>query len=148
MQFKKISLDEIDAVYAINYSLQKELAWTKEQLLTSLESKSCNLCLFDNSELIGFVICPYVCDEAEIHLIGIAEQYQNKGRASLLLKHLFTELQLLNISKIHLEVRASNVPAIHLYNKSGFEQIAVRKKYYKTLTDKREDALVFMKLLS
>ena len=43
-----------------------------------------------------------------------------------------------------LEVRVSNMPAIALYNKLGFEQVGCRPKYY---SNPREDALVLRKEL-
>lgn len=36
----------------------------------------------------------------------------------------------LNISTLFLEVNEQNKPAIHLYEKLGFEKLGVRKKYY------------------
>jgi ribosomal-protein-alanine N-acetyltransferase len=38
-----------------------------------------------------------------------------------------------------LEVRITNFPALRLYEKYGFETVAIRKKYYQ---DTGEDALV------
>jgi ribosomal-protein-alanine N-acetyltransferase len=39
----------------------------------------------------------------------------------------------------YLEVRKSNIPAINLYKRFGFEIISIRKEYY---SDNKEDALV------
>jgi ribosomal-protein-alanine N-acetyltransferase len=44
----------------------------------------------------------------------------------------------------HLEVRPSNITAIELYQKLGFERVGRRPKYY---TDSKEDALLMMKIL-
>ena len=45
-------------------------------------------------------------------------------------------------SSVYLEVRPSNLPAIELYQKLGFNEIGRRPKYY---TDSKEDAVVMMK---
>ena len=36
----------------------------------------------------------------------------------------------MQIEKIFLEVRVSNIPAISLYEKMGFESLGVRKNFY------------------
>jgi ribosomal-protein-alanine N-acetyltransferase len=46
--------------------------------------------------------------------------------------------------KVYLEVRRSNVSAIGLYDKVGFQIIGTRPKYY---MDTGEDALIMMKSL-
>ena len=46
------------------------------------------------------------------------------------------------ITKILLEVRVGNKPAICLYESCGFRREGVRKKYY---TDTGEDALVYVR---
>ena len=48
--------------------------------------------------------------------------------------------------KIILEVRVSNNIAYRLYDKLGFEEIGLRKKYYR-LPEGREDAFVMSKSL-
>ena len=48
-------------------------------------------------------------------------------------------------NKIHeltLEVRASNIEAIALYEKYGFQILGIRRNYY---TDNNEDALIMWK---
>ena len=47
-----------------------------------------------------------------------------------------------NVEDITLEVRASNAPAIALYEAYGFQKEAVRKNYYSGPT---EDALIYWK---
>ena len=44
-----------------------------------------------------------------------------------------------NIKYLTLEVRVSNIPAIKLYEKYGFQSLGTRKGYYQ---DNNEDALI------
>jgi ribosomal-protein-alanine N-acetyltransferase len=52
-----------------------------------------------------------------------------------------------NIPRIILEVRPSNIAAVTLYQKLGYEQIGIRKNYYPADPQLgiREDALVMAK---
>ncbi len=53
------------------------------------------------------------------------------------------------LSKVFLEVRASNAIAQSLYHKWGFEKISIRKQYYRASQEagKREDAWVYLRHL-
>ena len=61
----------------------------------------------------------------------VKKSARNLGIGSLLLKHLFSELEKQKITTIHLEVASNNSTAIHLYQKFGFAQVGIRKGYYK-----------------
>ena len=64
-------------------------------------------------------------------------------RAKALIKDMLEECKKQGIDRLFLEVRASNSPAISLYEKFSFRQFSVRKKYY----DGEEDALLYAVLL-
>ncbi|OBJ61684.1 ribosomal protein S18-alanine N-acetyltransferase [Mycobacterium sp. 1423905.2] len=66
--------------------------------------------------------------EYEVHTIGVDPQYQGRGIGRLLLD------ELLNVADggvVFLEVRTDNDAAIALYRSVGFEQIGVRRRYYR-----------------
>ena len=46
------------------------------------------------------------------------------------------------VTRLFLEVRASNEPAIHLYQNMGFVQTGIRKNYYE---EPREDGIMMMR---
>ena len=48
----------------------------------------------------------------------------------MLLERLIDLANSMNLKVLNLEVRESNVPAIKLYEKFGFEVCGIRKKYY------------------
>jgi ribosomal-protein-alanine N-acetyltransferase len=82
-----------------------------------------------------------VAGEAELLLFVVDEKYQGKGLGRLFLDTLIDILQT-QADALFLEVRAGNVPAIHLYESAGFNQVGERPNYYSTPLG-REDALVF-----
>ena len=93
----------------------------------------------------GGQVCGYCCfsalfDEAEILNIAVDTPYRKRGFGAEILKNVFAKMQELGVEKCFLEVRVSNEPAQALYRKFGFEQLAVREKYY----GDGEDALVMV----
>ena len=80
-------------------------------------------------------------DECELLNITVKSEFQKKGFGELMLKDLFSECRKANIANIFLEVRKSNLVAIKLYKKIGFNEIGVRNNYYQN-RDGKEDAIL------
>ncbi len=74
--------------------------------------------------------------------VAIAPEHRRRGIASTLLGRLFEQTDEDDRRGYTLEVRVSNVGAIALYERLGFESRGVRRGYY---TDNREDALIMWK---
>lgn len=66
--------------------------------------------------------------EYEVHTIGVDPAYQGKGIGRRLLDAL---LDFADGGVVFLEVRTDNEAAIGLYRSMGFEQIGLRKRYYR-----------------
>jgi len=66
--------------------------------------------------------------EYEVHTIGVDPAYQARGIGRQLLDVL---LDFAAGAVVHLEVRTDNEAAIALYRSVGFEQIGLRKRYYR-----------------
>lgn len=96
-----------------------------------------------NDKIVGFAGIIPVLDEADISNIVVHKHFRNQKIGSLLLKNLITLARSINIKTLNLEVRESNLPAIKLYKKYGFEICGVRKNYY----DNVEDAVLMRKFL-
>lgn len=99
-----------------------------------------------NRQLIAFTIVSVIFNEADILNFSVAKPYQYKGFGQKLLSYLMNYLSCKKIEKLFLEVRMSNIPAISIYKKYGFEQIFTRKNYYR-FENSQEDALVFQATL-
>lgn len=98
-------------------------------------------------QIIGFHIISKIMDELHILNVAVAPNFQGKGFGHVLLNDIVDLAKGHDIAKIFLEVRASNRVAQSLYRKWGFEQISVRKNYYRLPKQGREDALVFVRQL-
>lgn len=66
--------------------------------------------------------------EYEVHTIGVDPAYQGRGIGRRLLDEL---LDFAGGGVVYLEVRTDNDVALSLYRSVGFEQIGLRKRYYR-----------------
>lgn len=95
----------------------------------------------ENDDVIGYFYAQCVAGEASLLNIAIAPHFQGQGYGKQLLQHFFAQMQARAASEAWLEVRASNINAIKLYESAGFNEYDRRFGYYPS--DKgREDALV------
>jgi ribosomal-protein-alanine N-acetyltransferase len=78
----------------------------------------------------AFAIWQVTGDECELLSIAVEPAERSKGLAKMLMEYCCNELAKRGIKKFFLEARESNVAAISLYKKLGFEKLAERKKYY------------------
>jgi ribosomal-protein-alanine N-acetyltransferase len=78
-------------------------------------------------------------DEAHIVTIASHPKLRRRRLGELMLLHLIERARETGVTAVTLEVRASNRAAQELYHKWGFEQVGLRKRYYR---DNNEDALL------
>ena len=90
-------------------------------------------------EVVGYVGSQTVLGEADMMNIAVADSHRRQGIARMLVRELIDRL---DANMLTLEVRASNAPAIALYESEGFAQIGLRKNYYRK---PKEDALILRK---
>lgn len=83
--------------------------------------------------------------EAHILNICVEQSMRRLGVARLLLQHLIETARQHEAKEVFLEVRESNSAAMRLYESEGFNQIAVRSRYYNSnaTVSGREDALLY-----
>lgn len=83
-----------------------------------------------NGEPVAFINYYIMYERAEIININVLKEYQNQKIASKLLEYMVNECISNNVKNITLEVKETNIKAIHLYEKFDFSKVAVRRKYY------------------
>jgi len=92
-----------------------------------------------DGQVCGYLFGSAVLDEAEIRKIAVAALCRQQGIANLLLTTACQSLSSQKITSCFLELRASNLPALHLYQKNNFQIVGQRKSYYTLPT---EDAMI------
>ena len=88
--------------------------------------------------LIGMGAFWQILEEAHITLLAIDPPFRNQGLGKYLLSALLDTACQQQLERATLEVRASNLAAIHLYQQFGFQIAGRRKRYYPD----QEDALI------
>jgi [ribosomal protein S18]-alanine N-acetyltransferase len=99
--------------------------WSTESF-SALLAQSGVVALLD--ERGGFLVLRLVLDEAEILTLGVTRK--REGIATALLEAAIELLRHRDIATLHLEVAAPNVAARALYEKVGFVQTGLRRRYY------------------
>ena len=139
VEFRVATCSDIDDIYRIEKDSFSAL-WSKELFASEIENdNSVVICAFINSEVIGFVCFMFVYDEIHLSNIAVDEKYRKKGIGSALLNIVKEKMLKEKYDTIFLEVRVSNTSAISLYEKFGFKNVGIRRKYY---SDNNEDAVI------
>lgn len=117
--------------------------WSYNILKQELENgKSKYFVVKQENEIVGFAGIMLVIDEVNIMNIVVKKDKRNLGIGSSLLEEIIRYSKIHNATSITLEVNEKNIPAIKLYEKYGFKQVGLRKKYYNN-----EDNAILMDLV-
>ena len=84
----------------------------------------------ENGRLIGFAGAHMILDEGHITNVVVETSARGRGIGKALMKALMQYAANLGVRYLTLEVRASNAPAIKLYQSLGFVKVGIRAKYY------------------
>ena len=98
----------------------------------------------EENMVVGFLIGMILYDEIHLAQIATQKEYRRCNLANMMIEKMFSDAKELNLKLSIIEVRVSNAPAINLYKKKGYKQIAIREKYY---SDNKEDALIMQREL-
>ena len=96
------------------------------------------------NSIIAYICSRLINHELYILKIAVIPKRQRQGIATWLLKNSFLLAAEKGARTVFLDVRPSNIPAIKLYKKLGFQTVGIRPNYY---PETREDALVMRKSL-
>lgn len=115
--------------------------WSEQTFASNQGERYLNIKLTLDGRLAGFAIVQVVLDEATLFNLAVDPAWQRQGIGWALLENLQARLIAREVGTLWLEVRASNAPAIALYEKMGFNEVTIRRNYYPTAQG-REDAVI------
>lgn len=135
-----MTVQDIDAVVEIERE-SFTLPWSAEAFRNELRYNQFAhyLVLEVDKRPAGYGGMWVIIDEAHVTNIAVKPGYRKQGYGERILRELINTAVYLGAKKMTLEVRVSNWPARHLYEKLGFRATGVRKGYY---SDNQEDALI------
>lgn len=137
---QRLGPKHIDAVMRLE-RLCFRTRWTKEQFLLGLERKAFRIFgIWRIRTLVAYAAFSVIAGEMELLNIAVHPLHRRKGLGRQLFGFVLQQCRQEHVQEAFLEVRRSNAPAIDLYEKFGFTQVGVRKKYY---PDNGEDALLY-----
>lgn len=143
--FLRMTAADLDEVTAAEQSIQR-FPWTLGHFRDSLAAgHDCWLQREDGS-LAAFAVTMAVLDEVHLLDIGVVPERQRGGLGRALLEFLCRAARQAGMTRMLLEVRLSNVPAIGFYRHAEFVEIGRRRGYYPAI-EGREDAIVMAKTL-
>lgn len=138
MTFRMMNVDDIEQVLEVERQ-SFTLPWSKEAFLNELtvNQYAVYIVIEDNGKIAGYCGSWVVIDESHITNIAILPEYRGKKLGEALLRKMIEISISMGAIRMTLEVRVSNMVAINLYEKLGFQKGGIRKRYY---TDNHEDA--------
>lgn len=114
--------------------------WTEEGIAEELENENAHfLCAVSGEKILGYIGVHEVCGEAYIDNVAVHPDYRRFGLGEKLLQAAQENAFGRGCEFISLEVRKSNVGAISLYKKLGYQTVGERKNFY---TNPAEDAVI------
>ena len=117
--------------------------WSEKSVASELDNKwALWLVAVEDDRVIGYIGSQTSIDETDVMNVAVHPDFRRRGIAESLIIRLVEELKNRGSHALMLEVRASNAPAIALYEKLGFLQVGCRKNYYR---NPKEDALILRK---
>jgi ribosomal-protein-alanine N-acetyltransferase len=117
-----------------------EFPWKEEDFIHCLQQRNCiGMVAEYEGHVVGFMI--YEVPKNRIHLLNIATapEFRRRGVAGQMIQKLVGKLANQRRSRIVLEVRETNLPALVFFRELGFRATVVIKNFY---NDMNEDAYV------
>lgn len=139
MQEKGIK--EIAELEKISFSVP----WSEDGLRAELTNETAHFLVASvQGKVLGYIGVHEICGEAYITNVAVLPEYRRLGIGETLIDAATHGAEMRNCDFISLEVRISNVPAIELYKKEGYNIVGQRKNFYSNPT---EDAYIMTRYL-
>lgn len=138
--FRFAVADDLPRILTLMRTAESVTQWTDEAYATRI-TQDCALLANIDRHLVGAVVFTDASPgEWEVENIVVDSAVRRQGVAAALIRELAVRAKEKGALRFHLEVRASNAPAIALYQKLGFVETTRRRAYYQ---NPEEDAILY-----
>ncbi|WP_281181855.1 ribosomal protein S18-alanine N-acetyltransferase [Actinomadura macra] len=138
---------DLPAVHRLESVLFPEDAWSEGMLRDELAEQPRTrhyVVAEEQKEIIGYAGLAAAGGQADVQTIGVRADRRGAGIGAALLTELMDEAVRRESEAVFLEVRADNTGARRLYERFGFGQVGIRKRYYQP---SNVDAIVMRRVL-
>ena len=138
--FRFAKAEDLPRLLTLMRTAESVAQWTDEAYSTRI-AQHCALLANIDRHLVGALVFTNASPgEWEIENIVVDSAVRRQGVGAALIRELAVRAKEKGAIRFHLEVRASNTPAIALYKKLGFVETTRRRGYYQ---NPEEDAILF-----
>ncbi len=114
--------------------------WSEDGLKSELDNNFARFYVaFLDGKVAGYIGSHNVIGEVYITNVAVFPEFRRNGVGKALIEFLIGEMKSENADFVTLEVRESNLSAISLYEKCGFQKVGKRKDFYEK---PREDGVL------
>lgn len=139
MIIRKMTESDLPEVCAIENETFSD-PWSEKDFRDSLlDDKNGYLVAVIDEMVAGYCGCWGIAGEGDIYNVAVKKEFRRQHVGEAMLKTLIQQCIDRGITSFTLEVRASNEPAIRLYQSLGFKAEGIRRDFY---TNPKEDAVI------
>jgi len=135
-QLRRASVDDLDAIMAIETTTFQNDAWSRDSMRREMTSEHAFYLVAvepetpERVDAYAGLFVPIGAPQADVQTIAVAARARRSGLGRQLMRTLMGEARARGAAEMFLEVRADNPGAQALYASLGFEQIGLRPGYY------------------
>lgn len=131
---KLAGIEDLDAINAVESRCFSSERFTRVQLRYLLNKAKAQAWLAKiDQQPLGYVLglFPQHPRPARLYSLAVLDEYRGQGIAALLINTLSEHAKQSGYDRLRLEVDEQNLTAIAVYQRQGFEQIALLPNYYR-----------------
>ncbi len=143
VRIRPMTAEDVEDAWKLeSVNLGKE-AWTQKQLLDAMTRDDTIYLVAEMAgRIVGLCGVQNISGDGEVTNVSVSGDARRMGTAYKMMRQLLERGVGIGIKDYTLEVRASNAPAIGLYEKLGFKSEGVRPGFY---DDPKDDAVIYWK---